>query len=208
MPGVKRQARIQLVHAKGQAGDKLRPQPTTWIEIQLLGAGSPSLASSLETGWIEIALVGEDDQPLGGVAYELKLPNDTVRRGTLGDDGVLRAEGIAEGECKISFPELDEEAWELVASEEAQPPDAAAEPPEGEDYPLAGEKYRIVLPDGSEREGTLAEDGVVRFEDIPRGPCTFSFVELDEEAWAEDAEADAGSSGAEDAGADAGSGSD
>lgn len=188
MPGAPRDARIQLVHEKGQAGDKLRPQPVTWIEIELLGDGSPSLASSVKREWVEIALVGEDDEPLGGVRYELELPDGTVRKGTLGDDGVVRAGGLDAGECKIRFPELDQEAWEFVAAADGEAVAAPAAAPKGEDYPLAGEKYRVVLPDGSVREGTLEVDGVVRFEGIPRGPCQVSFPELDQDAWEEDEE--------------------
>lgn len=188
MPRVTREARIQLVHEKGQAGDKLRPQPTAWIEIKLLGDGSPSLASSVKREWVEIALLGEDDEPLGGVDYELELTDGTVRKGTLGDDGVVRAGGLGEGECKIRFPELDQEAWEFVAAEDGEPVAAPTTAPKGEDYPLAGEKYRVVLPEGSVREGTLEVDGVVRFEGIPRGPCQVSFPELDQDAWEEDEE--------------------
>lgn len=62
--------------------------------------------------WIEVELVGEDDKPIPGEKYEIKLPDDTVATGTLDDKGFARIEGIEPGDCKICFPNLDKEAWE------------------------------------------------------------------------------------------------
>ena len=191
MPKTPREAHVQLVHEKGQAGDKLRPQPTTWVEIQLLGDGSPSLGPAAPLPWIEIEMLGEDGEPIAGLAYELELPSGQVRQGTLDEDGRAREGGFTtEGECKVKFPELDQDAWELVGAEEDEASSASAATL-AEDFPVAGEKYRIELPDGTVHEGVLEDDAVVRFEGIPRGPCTVSFYELDQEAW-EVAEGDEG----------------
>ena len=62
--------------------------------------------------WIEVELVGEDDKPIPGEKYEITLPDDTVATGTLDDKGFARIDGIEPGDCKISFPNLDKEAWE------------------------------------------------------------------------------------------------
>ncbi len=179
-----REARIQLVHEKGQAGDKLRPQPTTWVELRLLGDGSPSLGPAPPPPWIEIEMVGEDDQPIPGLAYELELPGGTVRKGQLGDDGRTRVEGFTgEGDVKVTFPDLDQDAWEVVRAEDGEASTAAALLEE--DHPVAGERYRIELPDGTVHKGLLEDDATVRFEGIPRGPCKVSFFELDQDAWEE-----------------------
>ena len=54
----------------------------------------------------------------------------------------------------------------------------------GEDgKPVPRAQYRIMLPDGSMREGTLDEQGVARAEFSPPGTCLVSFPELDSEAW-------------------------
>jgi hypothetical protein len=64
--------------------------------------------------WIEIELVYESNgKPVPGVAFEITLPDgETVASGSLDDNGLARVEGIEPGSSKISFPDLDKEAWE------------------------------------------------------------------------------------------------
>lgn len=86
-----RTACVQLVAEPGRGGDKLRP---------------PS--------WVEIELVGEDDEPIPGARYRVTLPGGAVREGELDEDGRARLDGVPPGACRVSFPELDERAWEPV----------------------------------------------------------------------------------------------
>jgi type VI secretion system secreted protein VgrG len=65
-----------------------------------------------KTGWIEIELVDEDDQPVPGAAYEIELPDGSVAAGSLDNKGFARVEGFDPGECKVSFTRLDQDAWE------------------------------------------------------------------------------------------------
>ena len=81
-------ARVQLVENAGSGGDKLRLR--TWIEIQL---------------------IGEDDKPIPNVNYVLTLPGGATRSGTLDANGSARVEDLPAGTCKVSFPDLDQEAW-------------------------------------------------------------------------------------------------
>ena len=63
--------------------------------------------------WIEIVMVDEDKKPVPGQKYRITLPDgETVAEGTLDDKGFARVDGIDPGTCKITFPELDKEAWE------------------------------------------------------------------------------------------------
>jgi type VI secretion system secreted protein VgrG len=63
--------------------------------------------------WIEIELVDEEKNPVPGEAYRITLPDgETVAEGTLDDKGLARVEGIDPGTCKITFPDLDKDAWE------------------------------------------------------------------------------------------------
>lgn len=64
-----------------------------------------------EVDWIEIQLVGEDDSPLPGERYEVTLPDGSTRGGVTGNDGVARLEGIPSGTCRVTFPDLDQDAW-------------------------------------------------------------------------------------------------
>ena len=67
------------------------------------------------TDWIEIELVGMDDSPIAGMPYEVTLPDGkTVDRGTLDAKGKAKLIGLTSGNCEISFPELDQAAWEEI----------------------------------------------------------------------------------------------
>ncbi|WP_164015646.1 hypothetical protein [Pyxidicoccus trucidator] len=65
-----------------------------------------------ELNWIEIELVGEDDLPIAGQRYRVVMPDGRVVEGTLDARGVARVEGTVAGQCEVTFPGLDEEAWE------------------------------------------------------------------------------------------------
>ena len=83
-----RTAHVQLCHAPGQAGDKLRLR-----------------------SWIEVQLAGEDDAPIPNEAYEIRLPGGTLIKGTLDENGSVRIDDIPPGTCQVSFPKLDQDAW-------------------------------------------------------------------------------------------------
>jgi type VI secretion system secreted protein VgrG len=67
-----------------------------------------------KNAWVEIQLVGEDGKPIPDEPYRLTLPDGSVEEGTLDDKGLARIEGFERGECQVTFPELDKEAWEPV----------------------------------------------------------------------------------------------
>jgi hypothetical protein len=64
-----------------------------------------------KNSWIEIELVGEDDKPIPGEKYEIELPDGKMAKGTLDNKGFARVEGFEAGNCKVSFPKLDKDAW-------------------------------------------------------------------------------------------------
>lgn len=65
-----------------------------------------------ETSWIEIELIDEEDQPVPGMPFEVTLSDGSVYTGTLDNKGFYRVDKIPPGECKVSFPTLDQEALE------------------------------------------------------------------------------------------------
>ena len=67
-----------------------------------------------ELSWIEIELVGEDDEPIPGEKYKVTLPDGKVAEGTLDQNGFKRLERIPPGNCQITFPKLDKDAWEKI----------------------------------------------------------------------------------------------
>lgn len=67
--------------------------------------------------WIEIELLDEAGKPVPGEKYEIIMPDKTVKKGTLDENGWARVDGIKDpGQCKISFPNLDQQAWEFIQS--------------------------------------------------------------------------------------------
>ena len=52
-----------------------------------------------------------------------------------------------------------------------------------DDKPIPGEKYKITMPDGSAKTGTLDENGFARVEGIDPGTCNVTFPNLDKDAW-------------------------
>ena len=68
--------------------------------------------TTTKKSWIEIELLDEADAPVPGEAYEITLPDGTVAKGTLDGKGFARVEGIEPGTCKVTFPNLDKDAWE------------------------------------------------------------------------------------------------
>ena len=53
-----------------------------------------------------------------------------------------------------------------------------------DDKPIPGVSYRIILPDGTSKEGTLDNAGKARVDDIDPGTCVVTFPDLDQDAWA------------------------
>jgi len=68
----------------------------------------------IELTWIEIQLIGEDNQPIPAERYRIELHDGSVREGQLDEKGLARVDGIDPGQCLVTFPALDEEAWARV----------------------------------------------------------------------------------------------
>lgn len=65
-----------------------------------------------KTHWVEIEMVNEDGKPVPGVRYRVTLPDgQTLAEGTTDEKGAARVENIDPGNCKVTFPDLDKEAW-------------------------------------------------------------------------------------------------
>jgi len=62
--------------------------------------------------WIEIELVGEDGKGVADQAYRIVAADGQEYPGRTDAFGRGRVDGIPAGNCKISFTELDREAWE------------------------------------------------------------------------------------------------
>lgn len=65
-----------------------------------------------KNAWIEIILVDSEGQPMPNVKYRITPPNGQPTEGRLNEHGQAGVYGIEPGNCKITFPDLDKDAWE------------------------------------------------------------------------------------------------
>lgn len=63
--------------------------------------------------WVEVCVIGEDDEAIAGILCEITLPSGKIVRRTTDRFGLVRIEGITSaGNCSLSLPALDQSAWE------------------------------------------------------------------------------------------------
>jgi hypothetical protein len=65
-----------------------------------------------EDSWIEIELVDESGKPVASEEYLITTADGKPRSGTLDEKGLARVENIWRGQCKVTFLNLDKDAWE------------------------------------------------------------------------------------------------
>lgn len=172
------------------------------------GAGGGSAADDLlasegevrQKTWIEVELLDMDGKPMRGEPYWVKLPDGTVREGSLDEHGRAYFGDLDPGSAEIRWPNRDGEA-----TEGSMPPGqgdlastrgggrAAANRVGGRTWveielldmagqPVPYERYWIKLPDGTVREGVLDAQGCAYFDDLDPGQCLIRWPARDEEA--------------------------
>jgi hypothetical protein len=65
-----------------------------------------------EKTWIKIKLIDMVGKPIPGERYRIKVPGGEVVEGELDEQGEAACWNLDPGTCKVTFPDLDEEAWE------------------------------------------------------------------------------------------------
>ena len=68
--------------------------------------------SEKKKSWIEVQLVTEAGDPVPGAHYRVEMSDGSVWDSSLDEKGVGRVDNIDPGTCKISFPDLDKDAWD------------------------------------------------------------------------------------------------
>ena len=63
-----------------------------------------------ETTFIAIKLSDEKGNAVVGEKYQVELPDGSVSSGTLDIDGTAKVEGFEAGQCKVRFPNLEDDS--------------------------------------------------------------------------------------------------
>ena len=69
----------------------------------------PTVVSPDKKHWVEVSLVDQDGNPVADANYEITVPGGSTITGTLNSKGAARVEGIDPGNCKITFPDYDQD---------------------------------------------------------------------------------------------------
>ena len=73
-------------------------------------SGGDSSNSQKKT-WVELELLDKQGQPVTNEPYRSELQDGTVSEGSTDDRGRARVDEIDPGNCKMSFPSLDQSSW-------------------------------------------------------------------------------------------------
>ena len=80
--------------------------------LQTMGTSRPAEKPKDKKAWIEIILVDMEGKPMPGVKYRITPPGGAPKEGRLNQHGQAGLYEIDPGNCKITFPDLDKEAWD------------------------------------------------------------------------------------------------
>lgn len=108
-------------YAKTQVA-KAEPSPVevqTAFALTQYGSTAPATAATATTekakvkkDWIEIILVDMEGNPVPSVRYRITPPGGAPVEGRLNEHGQAGLYQIEAGNCKVTFPDLDTEAWD------------------------------------------------------------------------------------------------
>lgn len=106
---------VERAAMMGQLSIVADVRPVVYVAPQPLApplGPSETTSTSESIHFIELELVDQDDKPVGGEAYSVKLPDGRTRTGRLDSNGRATVTGIEDpGSCQVSFPNIDVSAW-------------------------------------------------------------------------------------------------
>jgi hypothetical protein len=105
-------ANSTLDNAANDANQNMNSSPAC-SPTQACGSAPPgqTTISPNKTSWIAIELVDDDGKPVPGESYQVTLPDGTTSQGSLDEKCRAKISGFDPGSCKITFPDLDKDAW-------------------------------------------------------------------------------------------------
>jgi phage protein D len=164
----------------------LRERSLSYVTARAVTRGNPAIKLA-QTITIAVA-----DKRFDGKYYVVALLHRYVHGGKqtgFVTELTLRRDAVGD----VQKAEEKQRAQAKPAASQPPPPSQPAKPPVvdwieirliGEDgKPMSDVRYKLKLPDGDEREGTLDESGIIRAEGIDAGSCELTFPDLDSDAW-------------------------
>lgn len=96
-----------------QVAQQAAPPPVAPVPVAAVvaPASAQQQEKSIEKHWVEIILVDMEGKPMPGVKYRITPPGGAPVEGILNQYGQAGVYQIDPGNCKITFPDLDEETW-------------------------------------------------------------------------------------------------
>lgn len=92
---------------RGGIGSTLLPHDGQDAESATEGGERASTALD----WIRIKLIDQKGRPVAAEIYEIGLPDGSIRKGRLDENGLAELRGIPNGECDVTFPRLSKRLW-------------------------------------------------------------------------------------------------
>ena len=86
-------------------GSSSSPSKPAVTPSQLAGAVAPELT------WVELELLDDTGVAIAGAKYLIVGPDGQEHSGVTDAKGRGRLDGIPPGQCRISFPGMDKDAW-------------------------------------------------------------------------------------------------
>jgi hypothetical protein len=87
------------------------------VRNEQMDAITPAAGRSVITcdlTWVEFELLDIDGNPVPSVAYQVTLPDGSMRNGTLDNQGMVRFDNIDPGQCEITFTDIDGREWQPI----------------------------------------------------------------------------------------------
>ncbi|MBX9601321.1 MAG: type VI secretion system tip protein VgrG [Bryobacteraceae bacterium] len=88
------------------------PAPPALLQVDAPAHDPREEENREKKSWVEIKLVDEEGNPVPGEMYAITLGDETIASGTLDEKGFARVDHIDPGQVRITFPNLDKDAWE------------------------------------------------------------------------------------------------
>ena len=104
-------AAAAAVAAESAAAEKTKSAVEAVEQRHKDGAFSSPPIDPTKQAWVEIEVVDEIGGPVAYERYRIQIPSGETREGWTDANGIARLEGLVDGTCQISLPDLDEKAW-------------------------------------------------------------------------------------------------